>query len=638
MKTLILLCAMALMGGTIQAQIIKNVPIKRAPVGAYDATARSAAQKAQDSIEAVRDRYWPELAKTNDSVYVALYKARAAFRKADSLAQLGGGGVTPVGFLKKDILHDMIAEIPGDAVANDYVMELNYNQNWRPYQTLIFGVTDLTNAYFKYENGIIKVNTNSIPAGTYSLKFTVSDSVYVDTATMAITVYAPAVCYYIDPTSTGTGVGTKANPYKTMTFSLANDRKYFFKRGTTTTSTAPKGVNSGNLFGAYGAGNRPIIRNTAASTFMFQVYAKTNVTIRDLEIEDAGSLSTSCVYVQPSSTNFNLINCKLHGNVNTFQGMRIFGLIGGSIRDNEFYNFRDDNVFIGGLEGTSSADWFDIVGNYSHHPNLGVVTLGTGANGDCMQISADSRHRRLYLAYNNFDHSATDYKHCLVLGCEIEATDITDVEMICEYNLFISKEVQTLPQNNLSICGIRGAHVRYNEMWYGHRNIFDFETDANQNVKIYGNLMVGGKTAAIQFNGVNSDNVLVYNNTMVNTGNSTIDATHGSILMNASQTGVVFKNNIFYNTVSSTNVFVNEPTITEDYNIFYPNYNGLSSIGGNSSVANPLFVKGAHSAYEIGTNSPAYHSGQALTGFTTGLRDIFNVPWYSTPSRGYKER
>lgn len=633
MKKLFCICVLIFAVLLVNGQTLKTLPMKRALSNVYDQTARDAAQDAQDSIAAVRDRYFDILSVTNDSVYVALDQARAAFRIADSLARLGT--VAPVGLQKKDILHDMIACIPGEAVANDYVIEVNPNENWRPYQSLIYGIEN--NAYFKLESGIIKLATNSVPVGDYTVDFTVSDSVFTDTASVSIKVVDPSLCYYVDPTSTGTGVGSKANPYKTIGFSLSTGRYYFFKRGTTTTSTSPKGLVNDVLFGAYGAGNRPIIRNTASSTFMLQSYYKTNVTLRDLDIEDAGSLSTSNVYVL-GSTNFNFINNKLHGNVNTFQGLRIFTTIGGCIRDNEIYNFRDDNVFIGGLEGTSSADWFDIVGNYSHHPNLGVVTLGTGANGDCMQISADSRHRRLYLAYNNFDHSATDYKHCLVLGCELEATDITDVEMICEYNLFITKQVQTLPQNALSICGIRGAHVRYNEMWYGHRNIFDFETDANQNVKIYGNLLVEGKTAGIQFNGVNSDNVEVYNNTFVNNGNGTVDAVHGTILMNGSQTGVVFKNNIFYNTNSSTLVFVNEPSFTEDYNLFYPNNNGLSSIGSNSSVGNPLFVKGDHSSYEIGTNSPAYHSGQAISGITTGLRDVFGVPWHSTPSRGYKEK
>jgi len=160
------------------------------------------------------------------------------------------------------------------------------------------------------------------------------------------------------------------------------------------------------------------------------------------------------VYVQSPSTNFNFINNKVHGNVSTFQGLRIFGLIGGSIRDNEIYDLGDDNIFVGGMEGTSSVDWFDIVGNYSHHPNLRYATVAGASSGDCMQISADSRHRRIYIGYNNFDHSATQFKHCAVVGCEIEATDITDVEMIIEYNLFLSPETQTagLPQNNLSSC------------------------------------------------------------------------------------------------------------------------------------------------------------------------------------------
>lgn len=630
MKKLITILVICFIGISAQSQVtVRQLPIARS--GNLDNTARANAQKAMDSVIAVKARYDLHSIRIRDSANLALDRARIAYNTVDSLVKNNTGPGT-VALQRKDILHDMTALVPGDHSTNDYVIELNYNREWDIKDYIAYSLPQ-SSVYFTISAGVLRLKATA-PVGDYSIKFAVLDSVYTDTASIDIKVVDPSLCYYVDPTSSGTGVGSKANPYKNAAFTLTADRYYFLKRGTTTVAPSYKDISvSGVTFGAYGQGTRPIWKNevdlsSATIPHIFRTWNVSNITFRDLDIWSTGT-ATSAIYTSGSGcTNMKYINLRIRGSSTLRYGLRILTSSTVSyitMNDNEIYDIGEDALNVLGI---SPAEGFknNVIGNYFYN-----TSLATANAGKPIHFSGSYTNKRVVIAHNRLDRSNVDGKNVVTMGSKKDLA-ISDIEVLIEFNKIIARP-STSVQNGIVLLGMRGAIVRENVISDAYRGIYCGDVDQNQGLQIYGNLVVNSGLSSIVLEGDSADNTLIYHNTLVNYG------TGGGLTIQAGNSGVNVRNNIFYDSGSDVAAVLNGNTITEGYNVYHPNSTGVSRAA-SSILSNPLFIKGGHSNYEIGTNSPAYHSGVVISGYNTSpnTRDIFNDLWYSSPSIGYKEK
>lgn len=567
----------------------------------------------------------------------------------------------------EDIVHYQTAICPSDAVAGDYVVELAYNRNWSETNEDLVYVKTGGSDYFNIVNGVVTV-VSVPPSGIYhTVQYSVSDGVFTDTARVDISVVPYALCIYIDPTWSGTQLGTRAYPYKTMPAINQANYNYLLKRNTLYTQNYYETIDASSItLGAYGVGPRPVLANSYPNNTgigCINITSKTNVTIRDIHFYDYGTMIA--IIRASSCTNLTLDNLIVRGTASawgggTFDGIRCDNITDGGIYNSEIYNIYANGVIMFGCKGNSTADRFMWEGNYVHHINLGFdaakslggVGINRQSDGDGLYVIGidpygaggethyDNRYN--HFRYNRVDMTNQPWKHGINYGmCDIGQNSCGT---IIEYNYFDNYAGWNAyyGQNGISVYNSYGIIVRYNEMWNSTDGVFTPSIWAavtlesgGRRMQIYGNLIYQPKRRGIGLEH-NCDSSLVYNNTIVkhSCGNNS-PADKGGVWLHSTCYGTVIENNIFQTDSTGSYVYpVNGTPMTEDYNWFDPDNGAMLSIGGNSAEGSAGFVTGNHSAYEINSSSGPYHQGTPV-GITY---DFWGRPYnVTTPSQGYKE-
>jgi hypothetical protein len=593
-----------------------------------------------------------------NSIYYYLFKVYAVNDTAVSSTYLTASSS---GLSYRDIGHYQVAICPDDAVAGDYVVELNYNKNWRVRDNssgVVFAETN-SNAYFDISDTTIIV-VSAATAGTIeTIEFTVTDSNFVDTASVDIYIIDNNDCVYIDYEWDGTKSGTRAAPYKDIPTLNAANTYYLLKRGVTHT-TAYKTIGAdGITLGSYGQGARPIFScTTSGGGDIGAIYIpnRSDITIRDIEVYDGGSMTA---VIRPyTCTDFIIDNVKLRGKVTvqggtgTFNGLRITNnVVSGGMKNSEVCYIGDDATHGFGVRGTDSDDRFMWESNYVHHINMyWTPSYPSGGDGwhitgqDYSDVHWDNSHS--HWRYNYVDMTNMPYKHGILAGMGDYGYDTCDI--IIEYNRIDNYEgyYAGYGQHGISLYSAYGAIVRYNEMYNSTCGIFT-PTDAavlghqpadkGRRYSIYGNLIYNPKSAGILLQ-YTCDSATIENNTIVHHSPAFSGETDkGGIILKYGCYGVTITNNIFETEVASTypiKYVTTYSSYSEDYNLFDPDKGSMSSINTHSVEGDAVFYTGDHSDYEIGLLSPAYHTGYDIDLDLDLWGDSFDP---DTPSMGYKE-
>lgn len=548
----------------------------------------------------------------------------------------------------RDIVHDLYAVIPVNAEANDYVLEITPNMNWRVHDALVYEIESGSAGIFKIESDIIKIdNPTTLAVGTYNLSISVTDSIFTDQMNVSVVVASTASSYFIDPSVATSGSGTRASPYKGFSnYSYTTGKYYFFKRGSTTALTAQEIVNASTItLGAYGTGARPIIQHTGSIVGSAGAVSTngTNITLRDIDFYTSSNGTSVILGLGGNCNGLVYDNLIVRGNGNgpwQLIGHYGYGITGGAIRNCEIYNCLEDGLYSHEtLRGTSSSNMFMIEGNYVHDINRNMLVTGSGS-GDGMDLgprtdfSVDKSY--MHIRYNLIDKTNVPRKHCILYG-----SNGTHTYSIIEHNSVECWPLyESYGMNGISLYLATGTIVRYNEMWNGTRGIYTPADNAayltegyNKNLQIYGNLLYNNLFEAILLR-ANADSAEIYNNTIIKHSSHTTNGAFTGIGVSSGSVGNKIKNNIIHTEdVTAMPITATPSAVTEDYNLFYPNDNSWTR-GANSIEGDPGFVTGFWSQYDIDPSSPAYRAGTNLGIIKDAAGDLYYTP---TASMGWKE-
>jgi hypothetical protein len=549
----------------------------------------------------------------------------------------------------EDILNAQNALIPDDAVINDYVVELNYNRNWKDDHEFTYTYLSGSSLFGITSSGIVICETNNPAIGSYYVKYMITDRTgnFSDTARVDITVVDADNCIYYDPSNnTGLDAGTRDHPYWTVHSAWTSGKYYLFRRGTTMNISSYIAPNVNNItIGAYGVGSRPIIYNSVyytTSIGTLHISGRTSVTVRDIHINNPAAIAN--LTTAGMCYNIVLDNCVFQGSATgTWNGLRLYSITGGAISNCEVYNILDDGIIFlnyngAGTSGTSTVNRFFFENNYIHHVGNGY---GSGYNGDCVDFSTGV-NRFVHIRYNLADKTNQAYKHGLKYngGISTYSPAYVDCESIIEYNrVECYRNDFTQGQNGISLYNARNVICRYNEVNYANMSIYtspeaeDAYEGKNSKLHIYGNLLSCSYYAGIELS-ANCDSSEVYNNTIVWHSMGTTNSGRRGMRIEAGCERVKIKNNIFHAEAGYQigPIYAASATFTEQYNLFAPDAAAFAN-DVTSKEGNPNFVEGEHSAWEIDESSPAYHAGTDVS-ITT---DLWGDPFNDPPSIGYKE-
>jgi hypothetical protein len=413
-----------------------------------------------------------------------------------------------------------------------------------------------------------------------------------------------AATYYIDPASNagGTPDGSIDHPFLSWDkISWVAGSSYFQKRGTICeTTTALKPTAPDITLGAYGTGERPIIKSQVGAKSKGIDCNQASFTVNDLEIYSVNDIV--CAIIFGGAGPYVINSCVLH---DCSWGVRALGITGKlTISNTEIYNIGDDGVFCENVRD------IEIFGCYIHHVNADLPIRET-AGGDCIQIAGEQGYT--YIHDNILDHSAFGRKFCIIIGSADVDADAPDSALI-ENNTMIGFQSDTEVTSSLYLKeSISHLIFRYNTIKDAATGIW-----GGSNFTAYNNIFIRC-WQGIQVNSGKIGNI--YNNTFCNNKNG--------VVTNYSSTSFIY-NNIFNAGDMTTEHFLLYGNVTSNYNCF--NTEGAGLFGGgintlaelqqkkgrelHSVVADPQFIDLAAEDFHITETSPCIDKGVILSEIT----------------------
>lgn len=200
--------------------------------------------------------------------------------------------------------------------------------------------------------------------------------------------------------------------------------------------------------------------------------------------------------------------------------------------------------------------------------------------------------------------------HCSAHNCDTTFQISESIGLIVEYSSFYDAyalNAEVYHPNTMLLTDCINGTIRFNRFYRIRVEGLFFESGTSDNVRIYGNLFYVGDIPADNGRGIEfgttavATNIQICNNTFAGLPFLAIRLSENS------RTGVVVKNNIFFNTVADLQ------GTTHDYNLF----SGAVSAPEPHGVANAPdpFVNLAHGDFRLSTGvtpNPARNGGQAL--------------------------
>lgn len=399
---------------------------------------------------------------------------------------------------------------------------------------------------------------------------------------------------FIDPSAATNGSGASMDdPLNSWTHaSFLGGTAYLQKCGTSETLATRLQVGGNVLIGAYGEGERPLLRVTeSVGGDSAAVEVGSYSTVRDLHIQ-APSVA-ACVKV--TSSNVTVYNCELE---DSMWGVRRSG---DSLRilKNIIHYTRDDSVFIQ-YSNNVTIGW-----NFIFHTNTkwtGPESDEKAAPGDSIQFIAVTDW---YVHHNVLDRSSTGNKFCFI------SNGGGGGACLFEHNYLLGPRPDgTVGGAALYLSDHPSGFVtvRYNTFDRGINGLYHHLS----NTEIYGNIF--WRTGGGIYNNGNNPNI--FNNVFYDIA--------GPLVLN----GGVTKNNVFdLRKVSVSRAFNN--VLSFENNHFFPM---TTDIPDNFEWADPGFVDPDNGDFHLRWDSPLIESGVDV-GMTED-RDGTAIPVWGAPDVG----
>lgn len=320
--------------------------------------------------------------------------------------------------------------------------------------------------------------------------------------------------YYIDPNASTNGSGTQANPFNVFPSSLQANTAYLFKRGTTYEAYQEFEQTNADyiLFGAYGTGDKPIVRFTGSSKPLWiggdhHVYRDIHWKSR-VDLGAWGGGSHCWVY-----------NCEMEGTLmGSNRDMLTVWSNNTKIIGVDIHDITREGIYmkpsgVTGVEayGNNEIAWCRLWNiNMDWAPGVSEVD----ADGDAIQISGvDS----LYIHHNIIDRSTTGNKFCLIIRDEYEqapAIWFNRIENNIMYipiqtawggaGIYLQEAQHTIIKNNTLVATSSNSNMSCIQL-AGQGGQID--------VEIYGNLIIRGQYDIADNYARDNINETVFNNT-----------------------------------------------------------------------------------------------------------------------------
>lgn len=482
--------------------------------------------------------------------------------------------------------------------------------------------------------------------------------------------------YYVDQSGGDNAKNglSPANAWKTIAkvnaSNFAAGDSILFKRGETWSSeqlTPPSNGTAGNLitFGAYGAGNAPVLDNNYGDPTGVGIvigYDRSYITIRDLEVKN---WSSSLIYIRGSQY-ITIDNNILHGS--NLRAIYSLGNDTGPVW-NDYITITNNTIYDIGDWGETAAADIQINTYTRRHTVTNNVMHGDGSTRGVDGVTTDSGQANLAGGSGHIVSGNTSYGHdenCYDFkggGQSAAGEGRTRVfNNICYdsrtdgINIAEGTHGLDIGPGNL-IYANHGAGITFN----GTRTHAWDNTLGD--VDIFYNIIRDNELSGIYVNDqTDGGDINIYNNVITNNGLPPNKGS-GNVGLIINSNGVTLKNNIIHlNGVGRYNngypdyaIYVGDGiTITSDYNIintptgvggmyyyYYGRYRTWSEIRGtygletHSITGNPLFTNIAGKNFTLTSSSPAINAGVNV-GLTTDY--LGNpVPFGSAPDIGAYE-
>lgn len=325
--------------------------------------------------------------------------------------------------------------------------------------------------------------------------------------------------YHIKKTGNDGNVGSEVSPWLTIKASIpklsANDTLEIWV-GTYVESV---------VIGSFGGNAWP--QGSAGNIITIKAHGSTETTTKGV------SAGTDAVVIQPSGGHcfgFNTTNLGYY----RIEGLVMDGVNGGSVAAGMSFNNGANNFIVSnceiknipddGLEGASSGSWTtdrNMLFQYLYIHNCGTLHTSPGKHG-------------VYWRSRNAIFHACDISNC-------------DVSCIQFYNSGTSVKYA----HN---CIVRYCILRDNQTDYLFQQVGLAVGPNMDNLKIHNNLIYAHRDAGIDFATESGGNTgtLIYNNTIVDIGNSGGNGRNGIRATFTGHTGCKVKNNLIWDTVGSS--------------------------------------------------------------------------------------
>lgn len=530
----------------------------------------------------------------------------------------GGAGGGPVTSDQWPLIDDQDFVIPSNAVAGDTVGHAKH------FPTIVlaepsYAITSGNDeGLFAIEpsTGLITVsNASALSVATYDVVVAVQAQA-TDSAVMRIRVIDAGNAVFIDPTFAGTSDGTRANPYDSWAdVTVTDGGAYLQKRGTTYAAASGLTLSSNAIYGAYGAGARPIVRTTSDGHGI-QGYQVGGSTIRDLEFEAAGWDVTSLVYFNGAGSAPNVVdNCRLHG---AMFGIRMTTGTGPhrghQVLHTEVFDIGNDGIFVRGFEDLEfgylrvhhvNQQWFE-------NPDQGV------SSGDGIQLNQQDGHGSGFVVHHSWiDRSDTGNKFALIASGADDTLVVRDG--IIEHNLLNPPRETTQGGATVYLRYCENVTLRHNTFERGETNeaVLGGVWTHLPDTRLHGNVFRDLPVGIWCNNGTPERPCEILNNVF------------SGVASHIRNGAVLARNNIF-DVDGGGQAFEAVTTIIQDHNLFTSG-DGLP----DSIVAAARFVDRDHGDFRLQADSPAIDAG-VVVGLAKDRLDV-PIPQGSAPDIGAYE-
>jgi len=515
--------------------------------------------------------------------------------------------------LRQHLINNQKFAIPSNAVNGDIVGQLN--NFWARWEENNLNYSIISGEGFTIDdNGFIILSNQNLINGTdyFVLEIRALDSLHqeYENATITISVLPAAETYFIDPSQTISGDGSRENPYKSWSeINFISGKNYLQKRGTeaiTSTRISLSNLQS-VIIGAYGDNqNKPIIRAwniSGSSNGAIGIIGGSEVTIRDLDID--AKLSTAGIYVSAGNNN-TVDHCRIQ---NSEWGLRTMnGPIEFKFLNSEIAYTGDDGHY--GRDNESLESAFNYIHHVNQHWNENsywyVGKTEAEAAGDGIQLNGSVFNFNIH--HNIIDRSDTDNKFCIIISPTYSLENT--------YGLLENNYCKMRPDSNESgfylYRGLSGVKVRYNTL-ANDTGIYSHSPDLliSYNIFKHSRIYVGDNGASYQ----------IYNNIFYDPPENL-----GAITLWTDNMDM--KNNIFY-FINSSAIGLqtsSQHNVSHDYNLFYPEFRGAYGLATHDIVGDPLFKNAGGGDFRLETNSPAINMGTSIGENYDFFGGSLNVP------------